>query len=455
MNPEENQNNQGDAAATLNSALAPEVPAPETTPAETPAAEETPSLDQVAADLTNTTPESLATPEISAPETSVPQPTPTPEGLTAEAPTTPEAPAVPENPVTTETLTSEAATAPEVAPVATPVTPVTPEAPIVPESPLASETTTETSTATSVDLSTPASTTPVDLSTPTTPESSSIETPAGTTEAQPDLSTDFTSETTPSSASFVGDAPESSKPTDTEDDEEPLKPADPVPGSIGSALAYSDSTPDHSTPVIKPKKTPMFDFKGNARLIIMIVAAVVLVAIVVIVLLFVMNSTSGNKSSTNKNNNSNNSANVKPNQPVVSSLICTLSGDGSKFQGYGNVTSGEENVIARYSDDALTSLGTNITLNYSSEDDANTGRTAAEQNYKTKYTQLNLTADPFLSTYDVTGNTVTVTHQADGEAITTSNAKVMDLYVLRGEVISDMETLKDTFQTDGFTCVEK
>ena len=108
-----------------------------------------------------------------------------------------------------------------------------------------------------------------------------------------------------------------------------------------------------------------------------------------------------------------------------------------------------------YSDDTLTSLGVNMTLNYGSPEDATNGKTSAEQQYTNKYISLKLTADPFSSTYDATGNTVTVTHQADGEKISTENAKVMDLYVLRGEVVSDIETLKDTYESDGFTCVEK
>lgn len=464
MNPEENQNNQGDAASTLNSALAPEVPAPEAAPSEAPAAEETPSLDQVAADLTNATPESLAAPEAAPAETpadtpaapeisSVPETpaaTDAPSDLSApspEAPLAPETPAPEAAPV--EAPASEAVVAPEV----TPAAPIAPEAPVAPEAP--ANLTAPVSDA-PADLSTPAPETPADLSAPAS-ESLSPEAPVDTTsaETQPEPSTDFTSEASTSSASFVGDAPEPPKPASEEEDEEPLKPADPVPGSIGSALAYSDATPDHSAPVIKPKKTPMFDFKGNAKLIIMIISAVVLVAIVVIVLLFVMNSTSSKKPSTNKNNSSSNSSQTQPAQPTVSSLTCTLSGNGTKFQGYGNVTSGEENVIAMYSDDKLSSLGINMTLNYGSPEDATSGKTSAEQAYSNKYVALNFTADPFLSTYDVNGNSVTVTHQADAEKITTSNAKVMDLFVLRGEVVSDMETLKDTYETDGFTCVEK
>lgn len=446
MNPEENNNNQGDASATLNSALAPEMPAPEPTTPEAPAAEEVPSLDQVAADLTSSAPvESATTVEPAAPvEPATPvEPVAATEPLVAPestAPTEPVAPAAPVEPLA-------------------PTEPVAPVEQLAPTEPVAAEPTApEPATSPMPETTAPVSPmAPADSTVPTDPMASETPmdtTPADTTvtETAPDAPADFTSESTTSSASFVGDAPAAPKTDTSTEDEEPLKPAEPVPGSIGSALAYSDSTPDHSVPVTKPKKTPMFDFKGNAKVIIMIVAAVVLVAIVVIVLLFVLNGTNNKKAPTT---NTNTNAQQTPAKPVVSSLTCSMAGDGSAFSNYGNVVSGEEKVIAMYSDDNLTSLGINMTLNYGSPEDATSGKTNAEQLYTNKYISLKLTADPFSSTYDATGNTVTVTHQADGEKITTENAKVMDLYVLRGEVVSDIETLKDTYESNGFTCIEK
>lgn len=447
MNPEDNNNNQGDASATLNSALAPEMPASEATPTEAPTTEEAPSLDQVAADLTSTTPESLAeaSPEASAPETPAVEAQTTPEN--SATPATPESPESPESPAVSEPTTI-GSTMPE--PTASELIasePIAPETPAAPAGPMAPETPSPLGTTTPTET-TMAGETPIAPA----PAMDTAPVDATSTETVPDAPADFTSESVTSSASFVGDAPAAPKTDTSTEDEEPLKPADPVPGSIGSALAYSDSTPDHSVPVTKPKKTPLFDFKGNAKVIIMIVAAVVLVAIVVIVLLFILNGTNNKKAPTT---NSSTNTQQTTTKPVVSSLTCTMTGDGTAFSNYGNVVSGEENVIAMYSDDTLTSLGVNMTLNYGSPEDATNGKTSAEQQYTNKYISLKLTADPFSSTYDATGNTVTVTHQADGEKISTENAKVMDLYVLRGEVVSDIETLKDTYESDGFTCVEK
>lgn len=441
MNPEDNKDNQVGGAApaatpeAVANALTPEAPAAEAPAASSaePAAE-TPSLDQVAADLT------AAAPEVAAEAATTPEApaTPATETPATETPVTPIEPAVP---VAAETPTTLDA---PVSPVASPnpETPGESPAPFAPGNPLTSESTVETP-------ATPSLTDPVE-------------------ETTPPASADFTSTETESttSASFIDDAPAAPKPAaeNTDGEEEPLKPADPVPGSIGSALAYSDTAPDHAVPIGKPKKkilSPLsagaengkkkIDLKGNMKLIIIIIAAVVLVAVVVIVLLFVMN---GNNST--KKTATTTPAQTVKNTPVVSSLTCTLqSDDGAAFSNYGSVMNGTKSVVAMYSNDVLGSLGTTMTLNYGSAESANDGMGLARQEYANKYAAANLNVDPFTSTYDVAGTTLTVTHQADGEKIDNLNAKVMDLFVLRGEVITDIDTLQDSYEEDGFTCVTK
>ncbi|MBR2589072.1 hypothetical protein IKE84_01905 [Candidatus Saccharibacteria bacterium] len=571
MNPEENQNNQS-AAPALNNALSPDVPAATAgTPASpapfaspldgnsgadsapavdsapaadsaistdsnttTNSAAETPSLDQVAADLTSVATQSPAaldaptdatasTPDAAtsatdgtatepasapdssvglgataAPETSAAGVTTTPETTSIETPaTTPETPATtPEAPMASET--------PAVTPVAsatseTPVTSVTPETSVASAAPETStvtseaSTTTETSAAATDTLAAAPETTtstepapfaPVEtpvigptsdlanISSDTTIDSTPVDTTSiGATstvdttsnldssvadsspveETNPTTSTDFTTPESTSSANFVGDAPEAPKPASSDDEEEPLKPADPVPGSIGSALVYSDTAPDHAAPVTKPKKQSKFDIKGNMKLIIIIIAAVVLVAVVVIVLLFIMNGNNSSKKVTTT------PAQTTPaaTEPTVSSLTCTLEGDGNSFVNYGAVVNGKEDIVAMYSDGELDSLGINMALNYENEDAAKSGATAAKKFYESTFAANNLTTDPFVSSYDTNGNTLTVTHQADGADIDSTNAKVLGLFVLRGEPITDIETLQDSYEEDGFTCVVK
>ena len=266
-----------------------------------------------------------------------------------------------------------------------------------------------------------------------------------------------TQETEPtSSASFIGDAPKPAESKSDTEEEEPIVPADPVPGSIGSALVYSESAPNHAEPVTKVKKKK--EVKANLKLIIIIGAAVVLIAIVIVVLMIVLGG--GSKKSTTNSSSSSSSSQTK--QPTVSSLTCTLEGDGTVFSAYGEVVSGREDAIAMYSDDELSSIGSTMVLNYASADAANTGRDLARSAYSAKYesaynngSATGAATDPFISNYEVMGDTLTVTHQADAADINATNAKVLDLFVVRGEVVTDIDTIQDSYEEDGFTCVVK
>lgn len=469
MNPDENNNNQpGDNpvapevtiapetpatpdSAPLEQAIAPEVPAdtpiapemPEALEAtEAPAEEQSASLDQVAADLsavaTEANPDSAPVAEPSpeapiAPETT-PEPAPFAEP-SPEAPATPEAPVVPEAP-------------------AEPEMPVAPEPTPAPES-TPTEPTLETQAETPAEMPTEAPLeTPLSTEAPIAPE----ETPAPeiTPEPLPEDTPAPEETSAPASANFVDDAPASPTPAPSSDDEEeePLVPAEPVPGSIGSALAYSDTAPDHAIPVGKPlkvKKQRAPLSKENIKLLVMIIGGVTLVAIVAVVIFFVINSASNRSTSstTPANNSSNN------NSSVVSSLTCTRNGGADIFGTYGNVASGSEQVIAMYTNDNLTSFGTTLTLTYDSEDSANAGQIVARDIYNQKVASAGTTTDPFTSAYDVTGTTLTVTHQADGEDITDKNAKILGFYVIKGEPVTDIDTLLDNYESEDYTCVEK
>ncbi|MBR5621078.1 hypothetical protein IKW75_01170 [Candidatus Saccharibacteria bacterium] len=395
MNPEEEKNQGATAADTLNQAIAPApaAPAPEVAPDSTPAAEAAPSLDQVAADLTS----AAATD-------------------TLETPTEPATPAAPVEPVAEPTIEPTPATIPvaepapapdmtapvEASPVAEPA-PVAPAAPIAPEAPVA----------------------------PITPE-------PPVAPAAPEAP-----EVTPEATSLI--------PPAAPEEEPPLVPADPVPGSIGSAISYSD-TPT-AEPVEKPKKSfnlSLKPSKDNMRLILIIGAAVVLVAIVVIVIIFIVSGSTGKKS-----NNASNTTPVTPTEPTVSSLTCSKEGGSDVFGSYGEVVSGKEDIIVMYSEGYLDSFGTNLTLSYDNEDAARYGEGVAREVYNRALSTSSLSSDPFDSAYNVVDNTLTVTHQASGDDIEASNARALGLYVIKGEVVDDPDTLIDNYETDGYTCVEK
>ena len=464
MNPDENNNNQAPGVPPE----APEAPSPapeatpspeESTPSEAPASD---SLDQVAADLTNAAdndilepspaPEAQPAPSDAAPD-AAPFATPSPEA--SATPEVPETPATSETPAAVETPVSplDASASPEVpvapeAPAApeVPSTPETPDAPITPETP-------EVSVTPEAPIAPEAPTTPdvpASSAAPEAPEAPAA--PEATANTQPEEQSYSTS------ANFVGDAstPEENAESapSSEEEEPPLEPAAPVPGSIGSALAYSETAPNHAVPVGKPakiktEKKPLT--KENLKLLIAIIGGVTLVAVVAVVIFFIINSGTNNRTST-----------VRPAEEdedtptnTVSSLTCTLEGDATSFAEYGTVSSGEEQVIAMYSNDELSSFGITTTLTFEDEDAAKSGLSHARERYNSKITAAGLTEDPFTSSYDAKDGTVTVTHQAEGEDIDDKTAKILDLYVVKGEPVIDIDTLLDTYETDGYTCVQK
>lgn len=221
--------------------------------------------------------------------------------------------------------------------------------------------------------------------------------------------------------------------------------------------------------IAKPKK-PLFGKISNLKLILIIGVAVCLVAVVVIILLFVFNgnnsksgrttttsntSSSTNSSTSGSDNTNGSSSSSSSSSNEVSSLTCTKTGDSETFPTYGNVLTAKENIIAMYADSELTSFGTNLSLTYPSEEDALTGLSAARSSYNSILNSVNLTTDPFTSAYNADGTDVTVTHQADGDEIDSTNARVFGFYVVRGEIATDPETLTDMYESNGYTCETK
>lgn len=429
MNPEEN-NNQVPDVDSLNQAIAPTptpTPAPEVAPAPTPAANATPSLDQVAADLTSAAATNTPLDQTPAPaESAAPAEPITPAVEPATPAIKPAAPAEP-NPAEQ----TPAMPAPETMPSSEPIAQSIPESSPFTE-PVQPMPTVDTTSATSE-----ASTSPTMPAAPTMPEAS-LQTPNMTT---PDI---------PPAETPATDIPAATTPTGAE--EPPLVPADPVPGSIGSAISYTDST-TQPLPAEKPKKSLGSSLKlskDNIRLIAIIGGGIVLVAIVVIVIIAIASNTGTKKSSNNNNNTP-----TQPTTPTVSSLTCTKEGGRDVFSNYGEVVSGKEDIVVMYSDGYLSSFGTNLSLGYENEDAARAGETAARNEYQQMLSASKLTSDPFDSSYNVIDNSLTVTHQADGDTIDENNARALGLYVVKGEVIDDPETLIDNYETDGYTCVEK
>ncbi len=263
-----------------------------------------------------------------------------------------------------------------------------------------------------------------------------------------------------SSASFIGDMPKPKEEKTNYEDDEPLVPADPVPGSIGSAIEYSEDAPNHSVPVKKPSKKFFSRDKENdnditigkktvdTKKILIIIGAVLLVAVVAFVLFFVLGNPS--KSSTVKK-----TTQLTTSKVVETNLICNKEGDGKVFTQYPDITSGSEEIIAMYKDRMLISFGDNLELKYDSTDIAESRLSEIRSNYAKLYSSLDYSTDPFGTSFNSKNGTVSISRQADGDKINTASAKLLGIPVLKGELFDDIDSLQETFELQGFTCSTK
>ena len=104
-------------------------------------------------------------------------------------------------------------------------------------------------------------------------------TPESPAESTPNPSLDTTTPSSEAPATSMPAAPAEGISSQANDEEEkegiissseeepPLEPADPVPGSIGSELAYSETAPNHAIPVgkVKNHKRSIFKLKDETK----------------------------------------------------------------------------------------------------------------------------------------------------------------------------------------------
>lgn len=464
MNPDENQTSTGGPAPVPSAeSVAPAAPTEPVEPTGTP------DLSQIAADLAaaaennsleQETPaaepavqtESMnpvePTPaEPSAPVESATDPAPLAETTPAESPT--EVPAV--EPVNLAPLTPEEASETEQP---TPVKPV--ENPVENFSEMATETPADAPV--EAPMETPAETPLETASVPESPvappdpafEQPTPEQPAPATPAMPEQPVEQpleqpTSNDSPAQlADFTGEAQadEEASAAPVIDEDNPIEPAAPVPGSIGSALAYSEDAPGHAVPVVHEKDKTK---KKNLQLILIIVGAVALIAVVVVVILFILSGNSNKKTTTVAQ-----TQNVS--EPVMSSLTCTLSDDQQNLQLYGAL-SAEEKLIATYYDDELYDISTTISANFLDVPTAELGESNFKKLYNDKMSTVGYTSDPFDSTYTRNDTSVSVSHYASADDIDEDNASIFDINVSSsGEIESDIESLKQVYKNLRYTC---
>lgn len=221
-------------------------------------------------------------------------------------------------------------------------------------------------------------------------------------------------------------------------------PAEPVPAEpilTEPTPAPTEPTPAApEAPVAAPKTK-----KSSLILALVIIAAVVLIAVVVIFVLMIISNSSKNGSTTKVETT------VSEDIVEESSLICTRISTSEEVSNSA-LASYELKMIANYYGEDLSDIATTGTYNYISPEAAAEGATQARLAYAEWYRSLDLTTDPFSSSYPVSGNTFTASHLADADEITVASAPLFYLNVENGFVLTDAESVRAVYTGQGYTC---
>lgn len=251
--------------------------------------------------------------------------------------------------------------------------------------------------------------------------------------------------TQPAAPNFANDPSVAAAPEKV-NDETPIQPAAPAPGSIGSSTSYADYQAAAATaaPAEKKKKTTM-------------ILLVIVIALVVIgggVFAFIM-ATSSSSSSSNNNTGNNNTSSPAPADPISMTMTCAISRSAEDLLSAGGATAWDEEMTIKYEDDEITKITDVSTVEYP---DAATAK-AGIDNFKNYYASLldsaGLKSDPFDSRYARVDGTLTVTYTGPGERLNAQDAVIFSLPVEDDELKSDPESVNAYFTKDGFTCQEK
>lgn len=307
--------------------------------------------------------------------------------------------------------------------------------------------------------------TPVAPTAPVAPAPEPTAEPAAPAPAAPafDTSVFESATTTPISATDPITQPEPAPAPDPVEEalKAPMKPADPVPGSIGSAVSMG--TEPAGTPNVsfndpaaeQPMMQPTQDMpvtskkKSNTGLIILCIIAIVVVAALGVVLAMQLLGNSGTS-----NNNTSVTPEVKP-EPTpstISNLECKYVLTDEELTNFG-AASGTSNIVASYDGDSLTSLSFSASLAYLDLDSAASGLESMENSYTQQYKDLGLTEDPFNAISSNEDGNVKFSYQATADLLDATNIQLFGLTTADGATLdTSSAAIKAGYESLDFSC---
>ena len=336
------------------------------------------------------------------------------------------------------------------------------ESPEAPETPETTESSGSSDTPAGLEVPESTESAPV---TPPTFDPSTLGEIATSTESTPEPEPEPTPEPTSQVADFTNETTETTSSSDDEkkDDkanQEPIKPAAPVPGSIGSAKSYEDYQTDEANRVNREadeaaraadkaaKEAAVKKTTSTALILGIVIAAILIIAAVIFALVTI----------SNKPAKIVDTPTPEPTpEPTFSSITCTKELSGTELAALGSdATEAFNTITATYYDDQLNDISDKTIIEYANKNAAEDAATTLKSAYESTLALLDITADPFDSTYPVVDTTLTITHLADAEKITAENFAMFGLRIdADGNVQSDIKTIEELYTDKDFTCIIK
>lgn len=266
----------------------------------------------------------------------------------------------------------------------------------------------------------------------------------------------------------------------------PIKAAEPVPGSIGSAVSvpFGQEAPVgtsvaptqmnniafNSNPSTSFSSDPMGGaapqkakngLADNKKLLMIIGIGAIAIIIVIVIIIMILGS--GNKNSNNQGGQNQQQGQQQPvkdpnRYDTSTTLSCTYEFEDDDLEEYGDADEGTELVIANFTNEELVDMTRTVSVIYDDEDLAMEGKQIANDLWMERYQDLDYTTDPFDSSYSLNGMVLTAVHKVEDIGdIDEDNMELLELSMTKGkdEIDFSQDSIQDNYENLGFVCTVK
>lgn len=252
----------------------------------------------------------------------------------------------------------------------------------------------------------------------------------------------------------------------------PIKAADPVPGSIGSAVSMpaesGASVPPTPMNNVAFNSNPSTSFssgsqdinmapqkKDNKIVLIALIAVAVIIAIILAIIMLGANNKPANNSANNNNSNVEPTPAPTPTPAKTETLACTQTMPSNVITNFSGAKFGEGNIIATFEDDAIVSILNKTMIEYADATSAAAQKVMFEDMREMDIEMNGFEEDPFETKITVEKNIVYQETKADIADIDEKNASLINLDIedfddLKGITIDE---LQGYYEEQDFICV--